>query len=91
MSLVTPEAFILGLSALGAALGIGFAALGIGRGQGEAAARAVESIARQPEEAGRILQTMLVGQAIAETTGIFAFIVSIVLLFVNPLVGMLGG
>jgi F0F1-type ATP synthase membrane subunit c/vacuolar-type H+-ATPase subunit K len=32
---------------------------------------------------------MLVGQAVAETTGIFAFLISMILLFVNPLVGML--
>jgi F0F1-type ATP synthase membrane subunit c/vacuolar-type H+-ATPase subunit K len=32
---------------------------------------------------------MVVGQAIAETTGIFAFIIAIALVFINPLVGML--
>ncbi|MEG0291851.1 MAG: ATP synthase F0 subunit C [Anaerovoracaceae bacterium] len=89
MSLLTPEGFILGLSALGAAIAIGIAAVGVGIGQGQAAARAVEAVARQPEAQGAILKTMLVGQAITETTGIFAFIVSIVLLFVNPLIGML--
>ncbi|MDR3295148.1 MAG: ATP synthase F0 subunit C [Clostridiales Family XIII bacterium] len=88
MSLVTPEAFILGLSALGSALTM-VAAVGIGLGQGFAAGKAVESVARQPEAQSAILSTMLVGQAVAETTGIFAFIISIVLLFVNPLVGML--
>jgi len=88
MSLVTPEAFILGMSALGAAC-TGLAAVGIGLGQGFAAGKAVEGVARQPEAQGDILKTMVVGQAIAETTGIFAFIVSIVLLFINPLVGQL--
>ena len=89
MSLVTPEAFILGLSAIAAAIGMGIAACGIGLGQAGAAGRAAEAVARQPEESGKILQTMLVGQAIAETTGIFTFILSIVLLFINPLVDML--
>ena len=88
MSQVTPEAFVLGMSAIGAA-GTGLAAVGIGLGQGMAAAKAVEGISRQPEAQGAILQTMVVGQAIAETTGIFAFIISIALLFINPLVGML--
>ena len=88
MSQVTPEAFVLGMSAIGAAC-TGLAAVGIGMGQGFAAGKAVEGIARQPEAQGPILQTMVVGQAIAETTGIFAFIVSIALLFINPLVGML--
>jgi len=88
MALVTPQAFILGMSAIGAAC-IGFAALGIGIGQGFAAGKAVEGVARQPEAQGDIIKTMLVGQAVAETTGIFAFLVSMILLFVNPLIGML--
>ncbi len=88
MSLVTPEAFILGMSALASAC-IGLAAIGIGLGQGFAAGKAVEGVARQPEAQGDILKTMLVGQAVAETTGIFAFLISMILLFVNPLIGML--
>jgi len=88
MSLVTPEAFVLGMSALGAAC-TGLAAVGIGLGQGFAAGKAVEGVARQPEAQGDILKTMVVGQAVAETTGIFAFIVSVALIFINPLVGML--
>lgn len=88
MPLVTPEAFVLGMSALGASFTM-IAALGIGIGQGFTAGKAVESVARQPEAQADILKTMLVGQAVAETTGIFAFIISIALIFINPLVGML--
>ncbi|MDR1571704.1 MAG: ATP synthase F0 subunit C [Clostridiales Family XIII bacterium] len=88
MSLVTPIAFVSGLSALAAAFTM-IAAVGIGIGQGFAAGKAVESVARQPEAQSAILSTMLVGQAITETTGIFAFIISIVLLFVNPFIGNL--
>ena len=88
MSLVSPEAFVLGMSALAAAC-IGLAALGIGIGQGYAAGKAVEGVAKQPEASGDILKTMVVGQAIAETTGIFAFIIAAVLVFINPLLGML--
>lgn len=89
MSGITPAAFVLGLSALGAAFAIGLAALGIGMGQGRAASMAAEAVGRQPEAKGSILQVMLVGQAVAETTGIFAFIISIVLVFANPYVSML--
>lgn len=77
---------VAGLSAIAAALAIGFAAHGIGQGQGNIGAKAVEGVSRQPEAGGQILQTMVVGQAITETTGIFAFIVSIVLLFANPFI-----
>ncbi|MGI6727006.1 MAG: ATP synthase F0 subunit C [Anaerovoracaceae bacterium] len=86
--LVTPEAFVLGLSALAASFTM-IAALGIGFGQGIIGMKGVEGVARQPEAKADILQTMLVGQAVTETTGIFAFIISIVLIFANPFVGML--
>ncbi|WP_027400451.1 ATP synthase F0 subunit C [Anaerovorax odorimutans] len=85
MSTITPEAFILGMSALGAGIAM-IAAVGIGIGQGFAAGKAVEAVARQPEAQGDILKTMFIGQAVTETMGIFAFIVSIVLLFANPYV-----
>ena len=88
MPLVTPEAFVLGLSALGASFTM-IAALGIGIGQGLAAMKGVEGVARQPEAKGDILQTMLAGMAVTETTGIFAFIISILLIFANPFVDML--
>ena len=58
-------------------------------GQGFAAGKAVEAIARQPEAQGDILKILLVGQGVAETTGIFSFIIAIVLVFVNPLVHMM--
>ena len=83
MTQVTSQAFVL---AAGIAM---LSAIGIGIGQGFAAGKAVEGVSRQPEASGEILKTMLVGQAVAETTGIFAFIIAIVLVFVNPLVGML--
>ena len=85
---ISSEAFVLGMSALGASC-MGLAACGVGIGQGFAAGKAVEGISRQPEAHGNILTTMLVGQAIAETSAIFALIVAIVLTFANPLVGML--
>ncbi len=88
MNLVTPEAFVLGLSAIGAAITM-VAALGIGIGQGMIGMKGVEGVSRQPEAKADILQTMLVGQAVTETTGIFAFIISIVLLFANPFIDLL--
>ncbi|MDR2771428.1 MAG: ATP synthase F0 subunit C [Clostridiales Family XIII bacterium] len=88
MPLVTPLAFVLGMSALGASFTM-IAAIGIGLGQGFTAGKAVEGVARQPEAKTDILTTMLVGQAVAETTGIFALIVAMVLLFANPFIAHL--
>jgi len=88
MSQVTPEAFVLGLSALGAGIAM-LVGVGVGLGQGIATSKALESIARQPETKGDITTTLFIGLAMTETSVIFALIVAIVLVFVNPLVGML--
>ena len=57
-------------------------------GQGNIAATAIESIARQPESAGSIRTTMFIGLGMAETSGIYGLLIAIILLFANPLVGM---
>jgi len=88
MSLVTSQAFILGLSAIGAGVAM-IAGIGVGLGQGIATGKALESIARQPEAKGDLLQTLFIGLAMSETSIIFPLVVAIILLFVNPLVGML--
>jgi F-type H+-transporting ATPase subunit c len=88
MSLVTPEAFILGLSAIGAGIAM-LAGIGVGLGQGIATSKALESIARQPEAKGDLTTTLFIGLAMSETSIIFPLIVAIILVFVNPLVGKL--
>jgi len=75
---------IFALSYLGAGLAMGIGAIGSAVGEGLQAGRAVEGIARQPAEQSNILVTMLVGQAVAETAGIFALVVGLILLFVIP-------
>lgn len=81
---ITSEAFILGCSAIGAGLAM-IAGIGPGIGQGNAAARACEAVGRQPEAQADITRTMLLGQAVAETTGIYGLVIAIILLFVRPL------
>ena len=81
---ITSEAFILGCSAIGAGLAM-IAGIGPGIGQGNAAARGCEAVGRQPEAKADITQTMLLGQAVAETTGIYGLVIAIILLFVRPL------
>jgi F-type H+-transporting ATPase subunit c len=66
---------------LGAGLGIGLGAIGAGMGEGFAAAKACESIARQPSASGNIVRVMLIGQAVTETVGIFALLVALILIF----------
>ena len=65
------------------------AGLGPGIGEGYAVGKACEAIGRQPEARGKIMQTMFVGCAVAETTGIYSLVFAILLIFVYPLLGML--
>ncbi len=81
---ITSEAFILGCSAIGAGLAM-IAGIGAGIGQGNAAGEAASAVARQPEAQADITRTMLLGQAVAETTGIYGLVIAIILLFVRPL------
>jgi F-type H+-transporting ATPase subunit c len=55
-------------------------------GQGRIASHAIDAIARQPESRGAVSSTMIIGIALAETGGIYAFVLSLLLLFANPIV-----
>ena len=85
MNQVTGRDLILACSAIGAGLAM-IAGLGPGIGQGYAAGKATEAVGRQPEARGDIVSTMLVGQAVSETTGIYSFVIALILLFAKPLV-----
>jgi F-type H+-transporting ATPase subunit c len=67
---------------LAAGLGIGLAAIGPGIGIGYLTGRATEAIARQPEAAGDIRTAMLIGAGMTEALTLYAFVISIILLFV---------
>ncbi len=82
---ITSEAFVMGCSAIGAGLAA-IAGIGPGIGQGYAAGKGAEAVGRQPEAQGDIIRTMIMGQAIAETTGIYGLVIAMILLFVNPFV-----
>jgi F-type H+-transporting ATPase subunit c len=53
-------------------------------GQGRAVAQALSAIAQQPDEANSISRTLFIGLAMVESTGIYCFVIAIVLLFANP-------
>ena len=74
---------ILGCCALGAVAAM-IAGIGPGIGEGNAVASACEAIGRQPESKGQVTTTMLMGCAIAETTGLYALVIAILLIFVAP-------
>ena len=79
------EAIIQAAKALGAGLCMGLGAIGPAIGEGNAVGKALEGMARQPEAAGNLRTNMILGCAITETTGIYALVVSLLLLFMGVL------
>lgn len=67
---------------IAAGICMGLGALGPGIGEGMVAAKAIEAMSRNPKVADKILPNMLLGMAITESTGIYALVVSLILLFV---------
>ena len=77
------EAIIGAAKALGAAFCMGVGAIGPAIGEGHAVGKALEGMARQPEAAGNLRINMILGCAVTETTGIYALVVSLLLLFLK--------
>lgn len=69
-----------GLIAIAAALAIGLSAIGPGIGQGIAAAKAMEAMARQPEMAGTIRTSMILALALMETLTIYGLLIAFMLM-----------
>lgn len=53
-------------------------------GEGRALSQALSSIAQQPDETNAITRTLFVGMAMVESTGIYCFVVTMILIFANP-------
>lgn len=88
MDMLLAKTIVLAASAIGIGLSM-LTGLGPGIGEGYAAGKAVEAIARQPEAKSDIISTMILGQAISESTGIYGLVVAMILLYANPLLSAL--
>ncbi len=53
-------------------------------GEGRAVAQALAAIAQQPDETNTITRTLFVGLAMVESTAIYCFVISMILIFANP-------
>jgi F-type H+-transporting ATPase subunit c len=69
----------LGLAFMGAGIGAGIAVLGAGLGIGKIGGSAVESIARQPSESGKIQTAMIIASALLEGVALFAVVVCLMI------------
>ncbi|MBP3409536.1 MAG: ATP synthase F0 subunit C [Clostridia bacterium] len=75
------QAIAIAGKAIGAGLCMGIGAIGPGIGEGNAVGKALEGMARQPEAVGTLRSTMIMGCAIAETTGIYSLLIAFMILF----------
>ena len=69
-----------GLIALGAALAIGLSAIGVGIGQGLAASKALDSMARQPELRSKLQSTMILAMGFMEALAIYGLVIAFMLI-----------
>lgn len=66
---------------LAAGICMGLGAIGPAIGEGLIAARAMEAIGRNPSVSDKIIPNMIVAMAIAESTGIYALVIALIILF----------
>jgi F-type H+-transporting ATPase subunit c len=67
-----------------AGLTTGFGTMGPALAEGKAVAGALTALAQQPDASATITRTLFVGLAMIESTAIYCFVVSMILLFANP-------
>lgn len=79
----------MALVCIAAALSVGLAALGCGVGMGSACEGACIGTARNPEASGKITVTMIIGMALIESLTIYGLVISLILLYANPLKDMM--
>ena len=84
------KAIVPGCALLGAGIAMGFGAVGAGLGLGQATSGASNAVGRNPEAQGKVMLTMMVGMAMTESVAIYALVISLVMLFANPIVKMIG-
>jgi len=72
------------VSIITAGLTIAIGSIGPAFGEARALAQALAAIAQQPDEANTITRTLFVGLAMVESTAIYCFVVTMILIFANP-------
>jgi F-type H+-transporting ATPase subunit c len=62
----------------------GFGTIGPALAEGKAVATALTALAQQPDASATITRTLFVGLAMIESTAIYCFVLSMILIFANP-------
>ena len=71
-----------------AGLTIAIGSIGPALAEGRAASQALQAIAQQPDASNTITRTLFVSLAMIESTAIYCFVVSMILIFANPFTNM---
>lgn len=87
MSQLSDVGLIAMWSIIGASLTIAIGSIAPALGESRALDRALQSVAQQPDESNTITRTLFVGLAMIESTAIYCFVVSMILVFANPFWG----
>jgi F-type H+-transporting ATPase subunit c len=72
------------ISIFTAGITTGFGTMGPALGEGRAVSTALNALAQQPDASATITRTLFVGLAMIESTAIYCFVVSMILIFANP-------
>ncbi len=83
----TAHIYVMGSAYLGAGIAIGLGAIGAAVGEGFCAGFASRASARRPQASSDVVRNMLVGQAVAESAGIFALVIAVLLIFLDHHIG----
>ncbi|MBB5214955.1 F0F1 ATP synthase subunit C [Parapusillimonas granuli] len=75
---------IAAVSIITAGLTVALGSVGAAVGEARAASQALQAIAQQPDEANTISRTLFVSLAVIESSGIYCFVVALVMIFANP-------
>ncbi|MFL7807938.1 MAG: F0F1 ATP synthase subunit C [Anaerolineae bacterium] len=86
-----PQSLIAIASIFTAGITIAIGAIGPALGEGRAVAQALMAMAQQPDESATITRTLFVGLAMIESTAIYCFVVSMILIFANPFWNQVAG
>ncbi len=85
------KAIVIGCALIAAGLAMGLGTIGTGLGMGQATSGSANAVGRNPEAQGKIMLTMMVGLAMTESVAIYALVVSLIILYANPLLKVIAG
>lgn len=89
MANLDPNVLVVVVTTIAAVLGIVIGTMVPTWVEGQAAAKAIEGMARQPDAAPQLRTSMIIALALLETASIYVLLVVLILLFANPLLALL--